>query len=378
MISMRLLSVVSLCASAAVAQVPKLKGFQTVDGQGHFAVPERSVDYRWDSGRTVQVPKGQWDAEAMPFSWDSSWSRIDMAKWVAPRPFAMGETEVSNREWWEFVQAGIDAATGHSPRQFDYRPDKTDGSIADLARLLDLPNPDSFESWASVWIANKGYMLFEFYGESILPDYGCWMRDFPLGFMAPFEDYYFAHPAYANYPVVGISQEQANAFCRWKTDQCRSQLEKFARKTGTDGWYIGLPSEEQFVAASMFMPDGKKKLEGYAPYLPFTRNSKGAFLLNYNAFLDQKEPNNSLGSDGALITTPVYSYWPNQHGLYNLHGNVAEWTRSVDIESGLCLVKGGCYMDPAPCVWALSRTALPANRRDSRVGFRMAVLQSGE
>jgi len=58
---------------------------------------------------------------------------------------------------------------------------------------------------------------------AIYPDTLCWINDFVYSYIEPMTNLYFWHPAYKDYPVVGVSKDQAIAYCKWKTQQLRKQ-----------------------------------------------------------------------------------------------------------------------------------------------------------
>ena len=60
---------------------------------------------------------------------------------------------------------------------------------------------------------------------------------------------------------------------------------------------------------------------------PYTRNKKGCFLANF------KPLRGNYISDGGFTTVPVGTYEPNGFGLYDMAGNVAEWTGDAFDES---------------------------------------------
>ncbi|MES2004553.1 MAG: SUMF1/EgtB/PvdO family nonheme iron enzyme [Bacteroidota bacterium] len=155
--------------------------------------------------------------------------------------------------------------------------------------------------------------------QKIYPDTLVWMRDFSYSYNEPQTRRYFAHPAFGKYPVVGINWKQAVAFCNWRTHIQNSFLER--KKFAVDGDYR-LPSEAEWEYAarggltnSMF-PWGN----------PYLRNKKGCLLANF------KPGRGNYAEDGGFYTVPAKAYWPNQYGLYNMAGNVSEWTGSYFYE----------------------------------------------
>ena len=58
--------------------------------------------------------------------------------------------------------------------------------------------------------------------DSSLPDTTLWRSE--LAYNEPYVENYFRHPAYSDYPVVGVSWEQANEYCAWRTDRVNEQI----------------------------------------------------------------------------------------------------------------------------------------------------------
>ena len=182
-----------------------------------------------------------------------------------------------------------------------------------------------------------------------LPDTSVWRQ--PLTFGEPYREYYFRHPAYRDYPVVGVTYEQSKKYCEWLTQKYASEIKKkfpkaiFKLPTVTQ-WYV---AAQGGLDASVFPWGG-----------PYVRNEKGEWLANFMVIADRciyrDEKTNELKIDMSLrygtelntlnnsfadITSPVLSYWPNNYGLYNMAGNVEEFVA----EKGI--TKGGSWKDPA-------------------------------
>jgi formylglycine-generating enzyme required for sulfatase activity len=166
------------------------------------------------------------------------------------------------------------------------------------------------------------------------PDQNQWSL-LPGGQNNKMKDHYFSHPAYDHFPVVNISREGAEMYCKWLTQELFKVVDEKKKNQFND---IRLPVREEWVMAASI--EGKK-----GPYPwdgEFTRNSDGLYLANYKRKL--------LASDSIAtaiyrdITAPVESYWPNDFGLYNMSGNVAEMVYD-DIKTKSAGTAGGGWMN---------------------------------
>lgn len=154
-----------------------------------------------------------------------------------------------------------------------------------------------------------------------------WLRDMTWG--KPLAENYHNHSAYNDYPVVNVSHEAAQAYCKWLTHTLNTQpgFKHFFKKVE-----CRLPDRNEWLAAAK----GGNETNMYPWGGPFVRNSKGQILANFKympqAALKQedsatfsKQPVKITTADNSfMITTPGISYWPNGYDLYNMAGNVAE------------------------------------------------------
>lgn len=215
-----------------------------------------------------------------------------------------------------------------------------------------------------------------------LPDTLVWREK--LAYNEPYVEYYLRHPAYRDYPVVGVNWLQANEFCAWRTDRVNefiliregllehvpnpSDQDYFSTEAYLAGKWQGqlkqkLPSfDEQNPERDVRMEDGiflpKYRLPTeaeweYAAYgligntigeriterriYPWNghgvRNAVDEYMgqINANFVRGAGDYMGTAGflNDNADVTAPVYSYWPNDYGLYNMAGNVSEWVMDV-------------------------------------------------
>lgn len=232
------------------------------------------------------------------------------------------------------------------------------------------------------------YDFVNTYIVNVYPDTTAWINDFENAYNEPYVRMYFNHGGYNEYPVVGVSWEQANAFANWRTDYLR-------RSIGREGAFIEpyrLPTEAEWeYAARAGVSENKYPWEGD---LPLTED-KGCFYANF------KPQEGNYVQDGHIITSRVGTYAPNDFGLYDMAGNVSEWTSTAYTESVSKLagdlnpeyrydaavedpyrmkrkiVRGGSWKDVAHNVRSDLRMWEYQNEQRSYIGFRCVRTQIG-
>lgn len=190
------------------------------------------------------------------------------------------------------------------------------------------------------------------------PDVEVWTRDLP--FNDPYADYYFSHPAFAEYPVVGVSYEAALAYCEYMTTKLRAM-------DGGEKLIARLPTEAEWELAA-----GSDEYRGawYPGGHTYPRDYRGRWLFNHKLGRgDYAGYAGGRGQDfeGYMITAPVQSFPQTDKGLYNMAGNVAEMTT----EKGLA--KGGSWTHEAED--CRIETKLEYAEPNSWVGFRIVIEQ---
>ncbi|MBS2210051.1 SUMF1/EgtB/PvdO family nonheme iron enzyme [Carboxylicivirga mesophila] len=155
---------------------------------------------------------------------------------------------------------------------------------------------------------------------NVYPDTLCWIADFTYSFNEPWTEKYFWHPGFDEYPVVGVNWKQATAFCIWRTQLLNSYLSSKGEPVVNN---YRLPTEAEWEYAAR----GGLEHAMYPWGGMYTRNDKGCFLANF------KPLRGRYGDDGGMTTMSVGSYAPNDYGLFDMSGNVAEWTSSAYDES---------------------------------------------
>ncbi|PCH52245.1 MAG: gliding motility lipoprotein GldK [Flavobacteriaceae bacterium] len=209
----------------------------------------------------------------------------------------------------------------------------------------------------------------------VYPDTTVWIKDFNYSYNDPMHQDYFFHQAYADYPVVGVNWKQAKAFCSWRTKKKNDFLK--SKKNASSVPYFRLPIEAEWEYAAR----GGLNYSTYPWGGPYTTSDRGCFLANF------KPARGDYAVDGALYTMEAKSYIPNDYGLYNMAGNVSEWTNTayseasyyisstmnpnVDIsENHRKIIRGGSWKDVAYFLEVSTRDYEYADSARSYIGFR--------
>ncbi len=208
----------------------------------------------------------------------------------------------------------------------------------------------------------------------IYPDTTVWIKDFTYSYNEPMHNDYFSHPAYQDYPVVGVSWTQAVAFCNWRT---RFKNGYQREKGQPNVSRFRLPNEAEWeYAARGGIPSGT-----YPWGSPYLLNDRACFLANF------KPLRGDYAVDQAVYTVEAKSYNPNDYNLYNMAGNVAEWTNSSYNEGAYeyvsslnpnmsfndeerKVVRGGSWKDVAYFLRVSSRDFEYSDTARSYIGFR--------
>lgn len=216
-----------------------------------------------------------------------------------------------------------------------------------------------------------------------LPDMDCWTTDFPFSYNQPLDKNYFWHPAFDNYPVVGVSWEQAQAYCDWLTKMNKADLQ--ARGLAPQAPFR-LPTEAEWERAARsgeeVSEDGRRSRLTYPWKGERMWNEKGEYRANIRV------GQHDYIDDGHEYTSPVGKYAPSGQGFYDLAGNVAEWTvmqsagesygekvKEVKPKDGndYQVTKGGSWADFKYGAMVGSRAFMLPGQGHSRVGFRLAM-----
>ncbi len=301
----------------------------------------------------VYVPSGT--LHIGPSDQDVSNTYIQRQKAVSVAGFYMDETEITNNEYCQFVYWVRDSLARDFLDYYienddgDQRIDWSDDIDWEDETLEDLfyQGDDRFAGKKELDVGKMVYQYEWFDIKSaanranidaprtsfikrkkvnIYPDTLVWVRDFSYSYNEPFARNYFWHPAFDDYPVVGVDWHMANAFCYWRTNLWNEYQN--TRGDGVNTEDFRLPTEFEWEYAAR----GGHDLAPYPWGGPYVRNSKGCLMANF------KPGRGNYPEDGGQYTVRADAYYPNDYGLFNMAGNVSEWTITAFDENSYSFV----------------------------------------
>jgi formylglycine-generating enzyme len=349
--SLNLIAAVAVVLFAASCKSSNKGSALTNDGQLHGVAPGKVYNMKRPVGM-VYVPPGTFHMG--PSDEDVNYAYTARNKQVSISGFWMDATEITNNEYRQFTNWVRDSIAaklmgfvkqGNDGNEYvDWKKasaikwgdkatiEKIDAMIVtadnrifgkkELDAKKIIFHSEIFDYKAAANNRDTNVQRKEFIVKQdipVFPDTLCWIRDYAYSYNEPMAKQYYSHPAYGNYPVVGVNWKQATAFAEWRTHYFAAYNESKKRSGQSD---FRLPTEAQWEYAAR----GGRSQTSFPWGGPYTRNKKGCLLANF------KPGRGNYPEDGGLYTMRADAFWPNDFGLYNMAGNVAEWTSSLYYE----------------------------------------------
>ncbi|AEV33761.1 hypothetical protein Oweho_2801 [Owenweeksia hongkongensis DSM 17368] len=249
-------------------------------------------------------PYLEWRTERYP---DAEYTEIIRSMYLPPEEMFLGRSMIDARQlnYVYFTLNRQKAAQRGNRVMYDYKDEDQDGEYFSYRDYI----KDTKEISDRSSFFEKGVV-------NVYPDTLVWVHDFTYSYNDPMHDRYFWHPAYDDYPVAGVNWQQATAFCIWRTKYRNDYL-------GSSGEMIEhefrLPTEGEWEYAARGGQDNMTYPWGG----PYALNSSGCYLGNF------KPKRGNLVADGGFYPVTTTAYAPNGLNLYNMAGNVSEWTSTA-------------------------------------------------
>ncbi|MFV0332305.1 MAG: SUMF1/EgtB/PvdO family nonheme iron enzyme [Dysgonomonas sp.] len=365
-------------------------------------IRERLADPAFGGDETFKITEDRYGDPVKPY--------LNWKKAIPKRPLEEEELAINSVTFLH----PITGVRGLDPRQMNFKYEwfdyteaaKRRNRLIPQERILNTditvdPNQSVMISKDTAYINDEGLpvnetivrplsSLFDFVHTKIVniyPDTTVWVNDFNNAYNEPYMRMYFTHTGYNDYPVVGVTWEQATAFCEWRTAFYRMGQPRNGRPIEN----FRLPTEGEWEFAAR-----NGKTENKYPWdKEDTMDEKACFMANF------KPGEGNYTKDGNLIPARVASYVPNRFGVYDLAGNVSEWTSTAYTESGTAqmndmnpqykydaakedpysikkkVVKGGSWKDIGRNIRGDMREGEFQNQPRSYIGFRCVRTQIG-
>lgn len=319
-------------------------------------------------GNKNQSKKTGWNYD------DSKWGGFESAK----------NTEMATPPGMVFIEGGA-FIMGRTTDNVRYEWDNQPRKVTVSSFYMDECEVTNLEYREYLYWLDHVYTEYPEYCQKQLPDTLVWRTK--LTYNEPMVDYYFRHPSWANYPVVGVSWLQATDYCAWRTDRLnekalidagvldinveeQSNENVFTTDAYLAGQYEGmpkkdlrdldpnsegtrrvreedgilfpkfrLPTEAEWEYAALGLignttKEGRiieRRIYPWNGHVVRTDQKKyyGEMLANFKRSRGDGMGVASVLNDHWEYTAPVNYYFPNDYGLYNMAGNVSEWVMDV-------------------------------------------------
>ncbi len=318
-------------------------------------------------GAPLEEPEIDWNE---PIRWNDRDYQMAMEELYLPEEDRFNfKREIDTRKMmYEYFWVDLHQAARRA-NSYNYETQRYEGNVTnEKGEVVPIENRSSFLMREAV---------------PVYPDTLVWIRDFTYSYNEPFTMKYFAHPGFDDYPVVGVSWKQAKAFCHWRTG-LKAAVDNRQRETPAHDFR--LPTETEWeIAARGGMHNNMYPWGSY-----YSRNVQGCFVANFKPL----RGNYVADSPTSTTTVKVGNFDPNPYGIYDMAGNVAEWTSTAFYESSYDVVsdlnpeshynakpddppvmkrkviRGGSWKDIAHYIQVSTRTFEYQDSTKSYIGFR--------
>ncbi|QNL52064.1 SUMF1/EgtB/PvdO family nonheme iron enzyme [Olivibacter sp. SDN3] len=318
-------------------------------------------------GRNLPAPPGMVYVPSGTIFYKSSQDSSDVGKNVSLSAFFIDQTEVTNKQYRTFVNWVADSIAVTDYLNDDQYFINQQGD--DLSSNVDRPiNWDRVKKVSPLWknedptIQERLQPMISYEGDkktlnrevvkyrfsylkadgvnndqyvtdtvAVMPIEDIWSKDFPNAQLTSMDANYFYHESFDYNPVVGVSWKQARAYTDWRGKEIMAKLQKNSYLKGFQLTF-SLPTEAQWQYAAEGKLDPRDTVNRSMLTIDDRKSRKKKLAVNF------KQGEGTYSRDGATFTVPVKSYAPNAFGIYNMAGNVSEWTLDAYSPSAIAFV----------------------------------------
>ena len=280
-----------------------------------------------------------------------------------------------------FIEGGT-FSMGRVEQDLEYQWNNVPRRVTVTSFYMDQTEVRNVDYREYLWWITRVFIDYPEVYRKALPDTLVWRR--PMAYNEPYVLYYFRHPAYNDYPVVGVNWLQATDYCAWRTDRVNEGIliregvlnpdpnqlgeENFNTDAYLAGQYEGLvnknlpsldpnkefrrvqledgillpkyrlPTEAEWEFAALALIGNsyeeriyERRIYPWDGHNVRNDSKKNRGQIRANFIRGRGDYMGVAGdlNDNAPIPAPVESYWPNDYGLYCMAGNVNEWVEDV-------------------------------------------------